>query len=306
MPYNAYVFARPGGAVILGSPYGHVAFGIQLDETNKILVGGVEVANGSISHVDNAMDFWTQETIFPLDFMSSMTPYGRETRYDMCKKLTVDAPDVAAAREQITRIASIDYNLLSQNCRTDTVEILEAFGVTGLPGGARPSGFFGGFHSIIIPLVTPWSGSLLDFSIYTETDQFGLRDDPELTADEYVADPTADVNPFGPDAPEATWGSILLRKGFLALFPEENFAGLPVMVPVGRVLNFRDVPWADPTLRSWYASATPFDPDVLAQQADNITPRFSSPAERGIHCRGLGLPPHFALPQQRIAVHAHA
>jgi hypothetical protein len=178
MPYEAYIFARPGGAVILGSAYGHVAFGIQIDDTAKTLVGGVEVTNGSTSHLDNAMDFWTQETADPLEFMSSMTPYGQETRYDMCKTLTVDAPNVLAAREQITRIANIDYNLLSQNCRTDTVEILEAFGVTGLPCSARPSGFFGGVHSTIIPLVAPWPDKAVDFSIYMEPDQFGLRYDP--------------------------------------------------------------------------------------------------------------------------------
>ena len=250
------------------------------------------------------MDFWTKETVDPLAFMSSMTPYGQLTRYDMCKKLTVNAANVAAAREQIVRIASIDYNLLSQNCRTDTVSILEAFGVTGLPGGARPSGFFGGIHSTITPLVAPWPNLQVDFSIYTETDQFGLRDDPEMTAAGYVADPTADESPFGPDAPTPTWGSILLRKGFLALFPEENFVGTAITVQIGRVLNFRDVPWADPTLRSWYASATQFDPHALAQQADSIEPRFSSWTERGINSRGLGLPPHFALPLQRIAVRA--
>jgi hypothetical protein len=283
----------------LGSPYGHVAFGIQLDDEGRTLLGGFEVVDGNTSHVNNAMDFWTQETADPLTFMSSMTPYGQLTRYDMCKRLLVEAPNVEAAREQIVRIASLDYNLLSQNCRTDTVEILEAFGVTGLPGGARPSGFFGGIHSAIIPLVTPWPGSLLDFSIYTETDQFGLRDDPEITADGYVADPSSDVNPFGPDAPVPTWGSILLRRGFLALFPEENFAGVPAIVSIGRVVNFRDVPWADPTLRSWYASANEFDASSLWQQADNIGPRFSTPVERGVNSRGLGLPPHFPLPQQR-------
>ena len=251
------------------------------------------------------MDFWTQETDDPVTFMSSMTPYGQPTRYDMCKKLDVEAPNVDAAREQIKRMADLDYNLLSQNCRTDTVEILESFGVTGLPGGARPSAFFGAIHSTIIPLATPWPGSLLDFSIYTETDQFGLRDDPALMPDGYVADPTAAVSPFGPDAPAPTWGSILVRRGFLALFPEENFAGTSVMVPVGRVLNFRDVPWADPTLRSWYASPVEFDPNTLAGRADQIAPRFSSQFDRGINVRGLGLPPHFALPQQRVVAYGH-
>jgi hypothetical protein len=69
---------------------------------------------------------------------------------------------------------------------------------------------------------------------------------------------------------------------------------------VGRVINFRDVPWADTTIRSWYASVTPFDATTLAGHADNIVSRFAASADRQTNTMGLGLPPHFSLPQQRI------
>jgi hypothetical protein len=277
----------------LGSPYGHVAFGFQIDDQGTVLVGGVEVVMGNTSHVNNAMDFWTDEKIDPLTFMSSDTPYKVKTRYDMAKILSVDTPNVVAARSQIDRIRGMDYNLLSQNCRTDVVDVLQAFGVTGLPGGARPSGFFGGIHAAIVPLTSPWPGLSLDFSIYSETDQYGLRDDPEINADGYVADPTADVNPNGPDWPTPVVGSILVRKGFLALFPDENYSGEAVTVPTGHVFNFRDVPWPDPRIRSWYGSATEFDAASLGSISDQIVPRFETPADRRTHQLGLGLPPHF-------------
>jgi hypothetical protein len=300
--WNAYVFGRPGGAIILGSPYGHVGFGFATDEAGSVQVGGVECVDGNTSHISNAMDFWTQITDRPETLMSTLTPYGRHTRYDMCKIIPVPAGDVAAAQAQIERIRQIDYNLLSQNCRTDTVQIFEAYGVTGLPGGARPSGFFGGVHATIVPLLEPWPGINLDISFYSETDQYGVRDDADANAEGYVADPTADERPDGADGPLPVIASIVVRRGFLALFPEHDYQGDAYEVPVGKVFNWRDVPWADTRVRSWYASETAFDPSSLATRADSIEPRFASPFERGAHAASLGLPPHFALPLQRQAV----
>jgi hypothetical protein len=216
----------------------------------------------------------------------------------MCKIITVETPNVAAAQAEVARLRQTNYDLLSQNCRTDTVSILEAFGVTGLPGGARPSAFFGGTHGQAISLVAPWPGLSLDLSIYSQTDQYGTRDDPTANSDGYVADPEANVNPNGDDWPVPAIGSVLLRRGDLALFPGIDYTGAPFVVPVGRVVNFRDVPWPDTTIRSWYAATGPFNALTIAN-TPNIVPRFASDAERQNNTLGLGLPPHFALPQQR-------
>ncbi|MHB8432670.1 MAG: hypothetical protein ACYDCA_03580 [Candidatus Tyrphobacter sp.] len=300
MSYNAYVFTRPGGADILGFPYGHVAFGFQTDDNGIISVGGVEVVTGKTSHVDNAMDFWTRQTTDPLGFMSSQTPCGFETRYDMCKVLPVASPNIDAATAQIERIRNTNYNILSQNCRTDVVEVLEAYGVTGLPGGARPSGFFGGIHAAIVPLTAPWPGRELDFSIYGEPDQYGFRDDPQPNAQGYAADLAADQNPNGPDWPARYYGSFLVRRGFLTLFPDENYSGQSTPVPTGSVLNARDLPWPSKMVGSWYATAAPHESQTLALRADSILPRFASSGERRLHASSLALPPHFGLADQLV------
>jgi len=302
MPYSAYVFARPGGAIIMGFPYGHVGFGFQVDE-RTVRVGAVECDQGSTSHVKNAMDFWTKDTPDPLGVMASETK-SPKTRYDMCKIITVSTPNVAAAVAQVSRIESVDYNLLSQNCRTDAVQILEAFGVTGLPGGARPSGFFGGIHATIVPLVAPWPTLQLDFSLYAEPDQFGLRDDPDANANGYVADPTADENPNGPDWPLMPINSILVRRGYLALFDQQSYTGNVQLVNAGRVFNRMSLEWQDKTIRSWYASTSPIaDPTGLASTAP--LSRFSSPTERVAHAQNLGLPPTFTPEQQKDGVLGH-
>jgi hypothetical protein len=285
MAWNAYVFARPAGAVIAGFPFGHVGFGFATDEEGSVLVGGAECAHGHTSHVGNAMDFWTRVTDRPEVFMSALTPYGRRTRYDMCKIIPVAHGAVDEAQAQIDRIAQIDYNFTSQNCRTDTVQILEAYGVTGFMGTSNPGKFFGHIPQTAIPLVAPWPDLAVDVSFYTETDQFGLRDDPDANAEGYVADPAADERPDGLDGPLPVIASILLRRGHLALFSEQDYRGNAHVVPLGRVFNFRDVPWADTRVRSWYASADAFDPGSLAPRAEDIERRSPSTAHRG-------LPPH--------------
>ena len=294
MAYTAYVFARPGGAAIIpGSPEGHVGFGFQIADDGTTTVGAVEVKDGSTSHINNAMDFWEKDTTDPKLSMGTENPYGRKTRYDMCKIVEVPAPNIAAAQAAIKRIQSIDYNLFSQNCRTDTVEILQAFGVTGLPGGARPAGLIGAMRGPIVPLVDPWPGIDLDFSIYTETDQFGMRDDPDPNAQGYVAEPTADINPLFADGPHPVLASYLLRKGYLTLFSEQLFTGGTVTVGAGSVLNYTQLPWPDKTVRSWYASTTPFEPYEITKRANSIVSRFSSANDRLAHVQTMALPPYF-------------
>lgn len=263
MAYKAYMFARPGGAIIFGEAYGHAAFGFQTDDGNTTLVGGVELAGGKTSHVDDAMDFWFELTDNPLLFMSALVPFGRRTRYDMAKVLDVDVPHVEAAQAVIERIKATDYNLLSQNCLTDSVEVLEAFGVTGLPGGARPGGVFGGVHAPIVPLVEPWPGLGLDLSIYEQPDQFGIRTDIDPDANGNAADPAANQRQNAPEdqySASPIISSLLLRKGHCAIYPDPNFEGAPIVLEVGKVFNLRDASWPDKTLRSWFASASPFDP----------------------------------------------
>jgi len=202
MTYKAYVFARPGGAVILGSAYGHEAFGFQTDDEDTTLVGGVELAGGKTSHVSDAMDFWVRLVDNPLLFMSTLVPYGRRTRYDMAKIVQVDNPNVEAAQAVIERIKATDYSLLAQNCLTDTIEVLEAFGVKGIPGGARPSGVFGGISAPVIPLVDAWPDLTLDVSIYEQPDQFGIRTDitdADVGATGNASDPSADQRKDSPE-----------------------------------------------------------------------------------------------------------
>jgi len=295
MVYKAYVFARPGGAAIIpGSPEGHVGFGFQITDDGTTTVGAVEVKDGSTSHVNNAMDFWTKDTAEPKLVMGTANPYGRETRYDMCKVLEVSTPDVPAAQAAIAQIRSKDYDLFKQNCRTDTVQILQAYGVTGLPGGARPAGLIGAMRGPIIPLVAPWPGLDLDLSIYTETDQFGTRDDPDPNAEGYVAEPTADINPLFADGPRPVLASYLLRNGHLTLFSEQFFTGGTVTVGAGSVLNYTKLPWPDKTVRSWYASTTPLEPYEITARANDIVPRFSSANDRLVHAKNLTLPPRFS------------
>lgn len=263
MTYKAYVFARPGGAIIFGEAYGHAAFGFQTDDDGTTLVGGVELAGGKTTHVNDAMDFWFELTDNPLRFMSSLVPYGRRTRYDMAKILTVDAPQVDAAQAVIERIKATDYSLLAQNCLTDTVEVLEAFGVKGLPGGARPGGVFGGVDAPSIPLVDAWPGLVLDVSIYEQADQYGIRTDIDADANGYAADPIADElkdKQEGEYSPQPVISSILVRQGYFAAYPEQNFQGDPVVAKVGKVFNVRDATWPDKAVRSWFASASRFDP----------------------------------------------
>jgi hypothetical protein len=249
------------------------------------------------------MDFWTQDNLDPVTFMSTEVPYGRKTRYDMCKKISVEVPNIAAAQTAIARIKDIDYNLFSRNCRTDTVEILQAYGVSGLPGGARPSGFFGGVSAEIIPLTAAWPGLGLDFSLYSEPDQFGLRDDPDVNQDGYVADPSADENPNGPDWPAPFIGSILVRRGYLALYEKNGYQGEIQLVPAGSVFNFRQLPWPEQGIGSWYASVTDFDASAIPGL--NVTPRFSGIDDRRDHQRQLGSPPFFSTSQQRQGVLGH-
>jgi len=265
MANKAYMFARPGGAILLGEAYGHAAFGFETDEVGTTLVGGVELAGGKTSHVDDAMDFWFELTDNPQIFMASLVPYGRHTRYDMAKILEVDAPNVEAAQAVIKRIKATDYNLLSQNCLTDSIEALQAFGVKGLPGGARPSGVFGGIDASIVPLVEPWPGLLLDVSLYEQPDQFGIRTDPDVDANENASDPAADQgeDSFDGPHPQPIISSILVRKGHLAVYPNQGFDGTPIVLEVGKVFNVKDVKdqvWADKTIRSWFASTSAFDP----------------------------------------------
>jgi hypothetical protein len=272
MSYKAYVFARPGGAVIFGEPYGHEAFGFQTDDENTALVGGVELAQGKTSHVKDAMDFWTRLTDNPLNFMSTQVPYGRRTRYDMAKILQVDNPNVEAAQAVIERIKATDYSLLSQNCLTDTIEVLQAFGVNGLPGGARPSGVFGGVQGQPIPLVDPWPGLELDVSLYEQPDQFGIRTDVDADANGEAGDPAANQGQDSLDGPhpQPIISSILVRKGYVAVYPNQDFDGEPIVLEVGKVFNAKDVKdsvWPDKTVRSWFASASVFDPTLPKTQA---------------------------------------
>jgi hypothetical protein len=261
--YKAYIFARPGGAIIFGEAYGHAAFGFQTDDGNTTLVGGVELAGGKTSHVNDAMDFWFELTDNPLLFMSALVPFGRRTRYDMVKVLGVDTPHVDAAQAVTERIKATDYSLLSQNCLTDSIEVLEAFGVTGLPGGARPGGVFGGVHAPIVPLVEPWPGLALDVSIYEQPDQFGIRTDVDADANGVAADPAADQRKDAPEdqyTPAPIISSLLVRKGHCAVYPDRGFEGEPIVLEVGKVFNVREASWPDKTVRSWFASASAFDP----------------------------------------------
>jgi hypothetical protein len=300
MAYEAFVFARPGGAVLLGSPYGHVGFGFQVSDTTYC-VGAVECASGQTRH--DLMDFWNLLTDQPQRFMCTQNPYGPRTRYDMCKSISVATPNVAGAQAKMKAISQIDYNLLSQNCRTDTVEILETFGVTGLPGGARPSGFFGGIQAPIQPLLWPWPQFVLDVSLYSETDQYGLRDDLNLTADGAIADPACNqVDDNNPDAPQPVISCITVRRGSMALYPDQDFKGDPYVMPVGKPVNFRDLPWPDKTIRSYYASSIPFDAKAIATQ--NPDPRFNNPQERSAHLNRRELPPIFG-PQDRAQLLRH-
>ena len=288
MSYNGCVFCRPAGAVILGFPYGHVGFGFQVDD-HTYCVGAVEVVNGQTRH--DLMNFWTALTDDPLRFMCTQNPYGPLTRYDMAKMVAVPSPVVAAAQSKMKTISQIDYNLFSQNCRTDTVEILEAYGVTGLPGGSRPSGFFGGVAAPIQPLLLPWPTYMLDVSLYTQTDQFGLRDDVNLTEDGVIADPACNQRADGnPDAPQPIVSCVAVRRGYVALYPDQSYQGEPVQLSAGQIKNFRDLPWADKTIRSYCASSQPFDATGVDPQAD---PRFNNPTERDYHIARLQLPPYF-------------
>src|SRR6202162_276722 len=264
MTYKAYIFARPGGAIILGEAYGGLALGFQIDDENTTLVGGFELAGGNAAHVSDAMDFWFALTDNPLRFMSALLPYGRGTRYDMAKILQVDDPQVEAAQTVIERIKATGRNLRSQDWLKDTVEVLEAFGVKGLPGGARQSGVFGGINAPIVPLVEPWPGMALDVSLYEQPDQFGIRTDPNADANENASDPAADQGQDSLDGPrpQPVISSILVRKGHLAVYSHQGFDGTPIVLELGKVFNVKDVKdavWPDKTVRSWFASASSFD-----------------------------------------------
>jgi hypothetical protein len=200
--------------------------------------------------------------------MSAQTPYGRHTRYDMAKILQVDDPNVAAAQAEIDRIQATDYSLLAQNCLTDTIRVLEAFGVKELPGGARPSGVFGGVHAPIIPLVAPWPGLALDASLYEQPDQFGIRTDIDADANGSASDPSADQRQESLDGPQPQpiISSVLVRQGHVVVYPNQGFDGDPVVLEVGKVFNVRDAVWPDKTIRSWFASASTFDPAVPKTQ----------------------------------------
>ena len=100
---KAYVFARASGALILGSPYEHVAFGFETGTAGATSVRAVEVVSGKTSHAGDAMDFWLQSTTDPCTLMSSQVPFGVDTRYDMRKILEVPQPNVAAAATQVER-----------------------------------------------------------------------------------------------------------------------------------------------------------------------------------------------------------
>jgi hypothetical protein len=209
------------------------------------------------------MNFWTRFVDNPLTFMSADVPFGPRTRYDMAKIIDVETPNVDAANVIIDRIRQTDYNLLKQNCLTDAVEVLQAFGVTGIPGGARPSGVFGAEQGTIVPLVASWPTPdfALDVSLYEQPKQFGIRTDVNAETGvlrvEAFADRRQDEEV---DAPQPVISSVLVRRGFFVVYPENSFKGQPVVVPQGSVFNVQSGPWADPTIRSWCGCDRAFDP----------------------------------------------
>ena len=56
--------------------------------------------------------------------------------------------------------------------------------------------------------------------------------------------------------------SVLVRQGHVAIYPDHGFEGQPIVLEMGKVFNVRDASWLDKTVRSWFASASAFDPAI--------------------------------------------
>lgn len=275
-----YVFWRPGGAILAGKLYiaGHVGFAYQR-QSGDFLAGSIENAHGKFT--PEGKDFWTYATADPvtisqLDHIRAPVPWS--TRYDFYKILQAEKPDAAAAKDAVDTVTSWRYIAGRQDCLSAVRLVMTAYGIPLKGRSAKtllPNDFFKALPGKMSAINGPaWRGSALDVSLYSQYRRDGERDDIiHFGRHAVVWDNLYPDHENSRNIP--TWrSSSLVRRGHLALYSEHNCKGEVVYLRPDDFANFNSLPWSDPRVRSFCASAGEFKPQ--APPIAEVPPRFAS------------------------------
>jgi hypothetical protein len=138
--FKGFVFARPSSPEVQGQEFGHVGWGFQISN-NRYMVGAVENYGGKPVAPASESGFWAAETAYPLN-KHALGPRDLGSRYDIYKELPVSSPNLHAALEMQEWVSRQPYKVLGQNCMDATAQILQAYGVKGLPDTSSMENYF--------------------------------------------------------------------------------------------------------------------------------------------------------------------
>lgn len=224
-----YLFLRPSGARY----HGHVGWGFDLADGGA-LVGGVEMPHQPFQLWKNParMGFWALRVGDPLQTMSG-PPHWREweTRYDLVKRIDVERPNEREAMRRLHRIRTRPWLLFGRNCMDDAHAILVEFGARHLPRPSLdwgPIRFFNDVRAPAAALMNPVAP--VDATLYAGSGLGGKR----------FSVLSAGGEPRFDDHWTAGVRSVVVRAGYLDLYPEPEYTGVPIRLGPGDLLSARE------------------------------------------------------------------
>jgi hypothetical protein len=283
---SAYVFSRPGGAVVAGDVFGHVGFAYRIDGF-AYMAGAIEMAHHDRS--PKGKDFWVARTAAPIVRAGAYDNVGLayQTRYDLYKELS-GGGDLAGARRAIAQIRTWTFAAPGHDCLDAVRLVLAGYGVRFNDLELRtinPNAFFRMLPGRPGDLNLPWPRSSLDASLYTAYGRQGVRDDiVAFDPSGVIFDDDIDYDPTSTQ-PQVVWSSFVLRRGYMAIYNKPHFGGAYLVIRRGSTLDSKQLPWAYKNVGSYVVASTPFHPALppIAGRA----PRFANPAQRSAHLNSL-------------------